>query len=50
MKYTKDDLARMGYRKVGVNFRGECYENAYEHKRIILKADKDGKYDLVGIW
>ena len=50
MKYTLDDLKRMGYKKIGVNPRGECYEHIYEKKRIVLKKDTDGKYEWVGLW
>jgi len=50
MKYTRDEIEKMGYRKIGVNTRGECYESIYDGKRVILKSDKDGKYDWIGNW
>lgn len=50
MKYTEDDLKKMGYRKVGENKRGDLYEDLYGKKRIVMKKDEEGKYIWWGLW
>lgn len=51
MKYTKEDLERMGYKRIAIGLQGICYENKKDGKRIVLRLDqKDGKYEWVGIW
>jgi len=52
VKYTQEDLTRMGYRKVGERDGKELYESLLNpKKRITMKKDeKDGKYIWWGVW
>jgi hypothetical protein len=52
MKYTRDDLERMGYKLVKETDKKEYFESIYDsHKRIVMKKDEnDGKYLWWGLW
>lgn len=52
MKYTLEDLSKMGYKKIGERAGLELYESIYnDKKRITMKKDEsDGKYVWWGVW